>query len=90
MSETADIRITYRMARVLAAIASNPGASNLEVARNAGIRDEGQASKALKRLAGLGLIENAREGQTRAEGNAWRLTAGGEAVVGVIEAEKGW
>jgi DNA-binding Lrp family transcriptional regulator len=72
---------TYRTVRVLAAISalgawvSKPGAgpSNREVAEAAGIVDEAQASRLLKRLEGVGLIENvgARNGAM----NAWRLTA---------------
>jgi predicted transcriptional regulator len=59
---------------VLAAIAENPGASSLEVAEAAGIKDKGQASKLLARLATLGLIENTAENRGRGQAKAWRLT----------------
>ena len=74
------IRSTYRTGRVLSAIAANPGASNRAVADAAGIADQGQASRLLKRLAALGLIENtARDGKL-GEANAWQLTARGVEV----------
>ena len=76
------IRRTYRTARVLTAIAANPGASNRAVAAGAGIGDEGQASRLLKRLAALGLIENIARDRQLGEANAWRLTPRG------VEAER--
>jgi AcrR family transcriptional regulator len=69
------IRLTYRTVRVLIAVAEIPDASNREVAFHAGIVDQGQVSKLLKRLARLGLIENGGRGQLRGASNAWRLTA---------------
>jgi AcrR family transcriptional regulator len=74
-----DMRLTYRTVRVLLAIAGQPGASNRHVAAAAGILDQGQTSKLLRRLAHLGLVENGSpsDGQ-RGEPNAWRLTARGE------------
>jgi AcrR family transcriptional regulator len=74
------IRFTYRTARVLATIASEPGASNRLIAESSGITDEGQMSRLLRRLHAAGLIENHSEGQQRGEPNAWRLTERGEAV----------
>jgi AcrR family transcriptional regulator len=74
------IRFTYRTARVLAVIAATPGASNRHVADSAGIADEGQASRLLRRLADAALIENGSEGRPKGEPNAWTLTARGEAV----------
>lgn len=71
-------RITYRTARVLAAIAEYPGASNREVAERAGITDQGQASKLLARLEALELIANLGERSSRGSPNAWRLTGRGE------------
>jgi hypothetical protein len=87
VSEVASIRITYRTGRVLAAIGdwvpahprSHP--SNRAVAHEAGIGDEGQASKLLKRLAARGLIENVGEAHPPGGANAWRLTASGEEVL---------
>ena len=80
MSEKLRIRITHRTERVLAAIAENPGASSLEVAEAAGIKDKGQASKLLARLATLGLIENTGGGASMGTTNAWRLTIKGAQV----------
>ncbi len=71
-------RITYRTARVLMAIDAHPGATNRRVARHAGISDNGQISKLLHRLEGLGLVENRGPGRTTATApNAWYLTARG-------------
>jgi AcrR family transcriptional regulator len=74
------IRFTYRTARVLATIAEDSGASNRMVAGSAGISDEGQTSRLLRRLQTAGLIENLGEGHTRGEPNAWWLTKRGEAI----------
>jgi DNA-binding PadR family transcriptional regulator len=65
---------------VLDAVASRPGGSNREVADSAGITDEGQISRLLARLQGLGLIENSGEGQVKGRPNAWRLTDEGTEV----------
>jgi len=77
---------TYRTARVLTAIAANPGASNRAVAAAAGIVDEGQASKLLKRLKRLGLIENMAREREPGGANAWRLTARGVGVERALRA----
>ncbi len=74
------IRFTYRTARVLATIAEDSGASNRMIAGSAGISDEGQMSRLLRRLQTAGLIENLGEGHTRGEPNAWWLTQRGEAI----------
>lgn len=74
------IRFTYRTALVLATIATDPGASNRLIADTAGIADEGQTSRLLRRLARAGLIENRGEGQPKGEPNAWALTERGLAV----------
>jgi AcrR family transcriptional regulator len=74
------IRLTYRTARVLATIAEDCGASNRMIAGSAGIGDEGQMSRLLRRLKLAGLIENLGEGHTRGEPNAWWLTKRGEAI----------
>jgi AcrR family transcriptional regulator/DNA-binding MarR family transcriptional regulator len=66
-----DMRLTYRTVRVLSAIAQTPGASNRRVSTDAGVVDQGQISKLLSRLEGLGLVENTRD--TRGH-NGWRLT----------------
>ena len=74
------MRLTYRTACVLSAIAEHPGASNREVANLAGIVDQGQISKLLSRLEGLGLIVNVGHGGFRGAPNAWTLTPRGEQV----------
>jgi DNA-binding MarR family transcriptional regulator len=75
------MRITYRTMRVLAAIGSQPGSSNRQVALAAGVEDQGQASKLLVRLQRLELIENAA-GRRAGKGgaNVWRLTAKGREI----------
>jgi AcrR family transcriptional regulator len=80
------MRLTYRTVRVLAAIASSPRASNREVADAAGIQDQGQISKLLVRLEGLGLILNSADAQGRGEPNAWQLTSRGHDVEYAIRA----
>jgi AcrR family transcriptional regulator len=71
------MRLTYRTVRVLGAVAANPGGSNRVIATAAGISDQGQISKLLARLHGLGLVENAGGNTARGEPNAWILTARG-------------
>jgi AcrR family transcriptional regulator/DNA-binding MarR family transcriptional regulator len=79
------IRITFRTARVLSVVASQPGASNRAIADAAGIADQGQISKLLKRLADCGLIENHGHGHADGEPNAWTLTERGQAIQHTIE-----
>jgi AcrR family transcriptional regulator len=74
------MRMTYRTARVLTTIASQPGISNRTVAEEAGIHDQGQISKLLTRLQRLGLTENTGDGHSKGESNAWRLTQLGSQV----------
>jgi DNA-binding MarR family transcriptional regulator len=62
---------------VLRAVASQPGASNRQIGRDAGIQDQGQMSKLLARLERLGLIVNGSDGTTRGAPNAWKLTPSG-------------
>ena len=81
------IRITFRTARVLDTIGSQPGASNREVAQAAGVTDQGQMSKLLRRLERAGLIDNDGEGQAKGEPNAWRLSAHGHAVLHAVGPE---
>jgi AcrR family transcriptional regulator len=83
------MRVTFRTAQVLDAIARLPGGSNREVGARAGIVDPGQISKLLARLARLGLIENGGGGHTTGEPNAWSLTATGREVVRSIGAHAG-
>jgi AcrR family transcriptional regulator len=75
-----EMRITYRTVRVLMTIAANPGASNREVAAQAGISDQGQVSKLLGRLLHLGLARNTGVGAVKGAPNAWFLTDRGEQV----------
>jgi AcrR family transcriptional regulator/DNA-binding MarR family transcriptional regulator len=82
------MRITYRTLRVLTAIDERPGVSNREVSLGAGVADQGQISKLLARLEGLGLIENRGGGrQPTGEPNAWHLTALGQDAQQAIEAQ---
>jgi AcrR family transcriptional regulator/DNA-binding MarR family transcriptional regulator len=74
------MRLTYRTARVLRTIGERPGASNREVADEAGIVDQGQISRLLSRLEGLGLIANTGGSSNRGTANAWLLTPRGEEV----------
>ncbi len=76
-----DMRITYRTVRVLGTIAAIPDASNTQIAEHAGIVDQGQVSKLLARLAGLGLVENVRPDRAARGVNAWRLTDSGARVL---------
>jgi AcrR family transcriptional regulator len=81
------IRITFRTVRVLATIGSRPDASNREIGQDAGVTDQGQMSKLLRRLEKAGLIENHGEGQVRGEANAWQLTAQGRGVLHAVGAD---
>ena len=80
------MRLTYRTARVLEAIARRPGVSNRVAGELAGVSDQGQISKLLSRLERLGLIENTGEGHARGERNAWTLTVTGRCVAQGIRA----
>jgi len=79
------IRITFRTARVLTAIGSQPGASNRAIADAAGVSDQGQISKLLRRLERGGLLSNSGEGHAQGEPNAWTLTKRGQAIQRTIE-----
>jgi AcrR family transcriptional regulator len=76
----ANFRPTYRTQMVLAAVAEHPGASNREVSVGAQVQDQGQISKLLSRLEGLGLLQNTG-GQTHGAPYAWHLTSRGEEIV---------
>jgi len=75
-----DKRLTYRAATVLAAIAREPGASNVELALRVRIADQSQISKLLARLERQGLIENVPRGHPIGAANAWRVTSRGAEV----------
>ncbi len=74
------MRLTYRTARVLEAVATHPGASNRHVGEHADIHDQGQISKLLSRLERIGLLANTGVGHAKGEANAWHLTDLGERV----------
>lgn len=80
-------RLTYRTMRVLAAVAAQPGLNNGEVGERAGVSDQGQISKMLARLSGVGLIENVGEGQPRGAANEWRLTSQGRQLERAMQRE---
>jgi AcrR family transcriptional regulator/DNA-binding MarR family transcriptional regulator len=73
-------RMTYRTVRVLEVIGDQPGLSNREAARAAGVTDQGQISRLLARLRSAGLVANHRPGNRRGLSNAWRLTLKGEEI----------
>jgi AcrR family transcriptional regulator len=75
-----DMRLTHRTLLVLTAIATQPGASNRQIADTAGVHDQGQISKLLNRLERIGLIHNNGQGQPRGEPNAWTLTPRGTEI----------
>jgi AcrR family transcriptional regulator len=83
------MRVTYRTLRVLGAIAEHPGASNRTVGEAADIHDQGQISKLLARLEGLGLIQNTSGNDHRPTGepNAWCLSPRGEEIERALRVE---
>jgi AcrR family transcriptional regulator len=83
----ADVRMTYRTMRVLAALAAQPGLSNTQTRQHAGIKDNGQISKLLRRLASLGLVANRGDGPPKGASNAWHLTPKGEELARAIDPE---
>ncbi len=82
--EGVGMRLTYRTARVLSAIAERPGSSNREVGNRAEVVDQGQISKLLSRLESQGLIANIGVGDRRGAPNAWELTPRGEEVERIV------
>jgi AcrR family transcriptional regulator/DNA-binding MarR family transcriptional regulator len=68
------MRLTYRTVRVLSVVAEHPGASNRQVGDRAGISDQGQISKLLRRLQRLELISNTGLAPGRGAPNKWSLT----------------
>jgi AcrR family transcriptional regulator len=86
-----DVRLTYRTVRVLLAI-SELGArgcrpSGRQVGDAAGIPDQGQMSKLLRRLEHIGLIANATPVRGKGEPNAWSLTPKGHEIERAIRAQ---
>jgi AcrR family transcriptional regulator len=82
-----EMRLTYRTVRVLMSVAASPGSSNRTIGDGSGISDQGQISKLLARLHGLGLVENIGAGPARGEPNAWTLTAKGWEVHAAISTQ---
>jgi AcrR family transcriptional regulator/DNA-binding MarR family transcriptional regulator len=78
------MRLTYRTVRVLSSIAEAPGASNKQVARAAGITDEGQTSKLLTRLHKYELIQDTGIGPAKGMPRAWSLTERGEGLLQAV------
>jgi hypothetical protein len=66
-------------------IASNPQASNREIAAAIGMADDGQVSKLLARMADLGLVVNGTQAVKHGGANAWQLTADGTRVVSALK-----
>jgi AcrR family transcriptional regulator len=83
--EELPMRVTDRTLAVLGAVAEHPRASNAVLAERAGISDQGQISRLLRRLSGLGLAENVGRGQAEGKANAWILTATGDALQQAID-----
>jgi AcrR family transcriptional regulator len=69
-------RPTLRTHKVLAAVEEQPGANNRQVGVVAGVSDQGQMSRLLARLEGLGLLENRGTRELGAP-YAWHLTPRG-------------
>jgi DNA-binding MarR family transcriptional regulator len=82
-----EMRLTYRTVMVLTAVAANPGSSNRTIGDAAGMSDQGQTSKLLTRLQGLGLVENLGAGHARGGPNAWALTPKGWEIHAAINTE---
>jgi DNA-binding MarR family transcriptional regulator len=74
-------RLSEPAAAVLHVSAAEPGLSNSEIAQRIGIADANSTSQLLARLAGRGLITNARKGGRE---NAWLLTAAGTTLQDAI------
>jgi hypothetical protein len=76
------MRLTYRTALVLEQVAVHPGASNRTIGELVDIHDQGQISKLLARLQGLGLLTNTagQNAHTKGEPNAWSVTKLGEKI----------
>ena len=75
------ILFTHRTTMVLRAIAAKPRSSNGAIARAAGLIDEGQMSKLLKRLEQRGLIEHVTPQRGSRRLKAWLLTPTGRRVL---------
>lgn len=72
--------------RVLGVISGEPGLSNIEVAKRAGVADQGHMSRVLSRLKRLGLIQNELDPASPGS-NAWCLTDNGEELQRALQYE---
>jgi AcrR family transcriptional regulator len=72
--------------RVLHVIHSEPGLSNIEIAKRAGVADEGHMSRVLTRLKRLGLIEN-QSPADRPGPKAWQLTPSGAELQQALQSQ---
>lgn len=80
------MRLTYTTIAVIQAVARHSGLSNRAVGEAAGVRDQGQLSKLLRRLQRLEVVEN-RGGALSGEiANAWYLTARGAQIAAQLPA----
>ena|GEM_PF-222862 len=77
----------HREIEALRALAAEPGLNNSELALRAGVKDQGQTSRLLARLARLGLVENTGSGRLAAAAKAWRLTSSGEQLADAVMRE---
>jgi hypothetical protein len=80
------LRLTNRTVWVLTAIGDHPGCSSRRIATTAGIKDEGQASKLLGKLARHGLVQNRASLEVRGGAYAWYLTGKGVEIVRGVRA----
>jgi DNA-binding MarR family transcriptional regulator len=78
------IPVTHRTTLVLRAIACTPLSSNREIARSAGLTDEGQTSHLLRRLERRGLIEHVTPHSGSRRKRAWLLTPCGRRVIELL------
>jgi DNA-binding MarR family transcriptional regulator len=79
------LRLAPRRTTALLHIATHPGASNREIATRIGIGDEGQTSKLLARMQGLGLVANRPDARHRNGRNAWYLTVAGRRLARALK-----
>jgi DNA-binding HxlR family transcriptional regulator len=78
------IPVTHRTTLVLRAISCTPLSSNREIARAAGLTDEGQTSHLLRRLERRGLIEHVTPHSGSRRKKAWLLTPCGRRVIELL------
>jgi DNA-binding MarR family transcriptional regulator len=74
-----------RRTMALLHIASNPEASNREIAAAIGMADDAQISRLLARMHDLGLIVNRTQANNHGGANAWQLTTDGARIVSALK-----